>query len=166
MVVQGVDKGLSQVSQKGENTTEVVWSFPIDVVFKGTSVHGWPRIVVSVFGMDTFGRDVPVGYGSTMLPVSTGQCTRRVPMFKPVLQSWMQQLASWVRGTQPEFYDSRFVARATGRDVTRVSSNGIVDLQLQIMTRGLERARVCSHAKAERADCSAHHCGERAQSGS
>jgi len=139
MVVRGVDRGVSQVAHKGEGSTKVVWNFPLDVVFRGTSVHGWPRIVVSVFGIDMFGRDTPVGYGTTVLPLSTGQSKRTVPMFKPVLQTWVQQLTSWVRGTQPEYYDSRFVGKATGREVTRVSSEGIVILDLNIMTRGLEK---------------------------
>ena len=49
-VCQGIDQGFSQVARKssgGDST--VVWNFPIDVTFKATNAHGWPRLVVSVY---------------------------------------------------------------------------------------------------------------------
>ena len=52
-ILQGIDHGFSQVAQKGggggEANTGVVWNFPIDVTFKTTNPHGWPRVVVSVY---------------------------------------------------------------------------------------------------------------------
>jgi B9 domain-containing protein 1 len=38
-----------------ENNDEVVWNFPIDITFKATNVHGWPRIAVTVYGADYLG---------------------------------------------------------------------------------------------------------------
>ena len=48
----------------------VVWNFPIDVSFKSTNAHGWPRMSISVYGVDSLGRDVVRGYGSVLIPPS------------------------------------------------------------------------------------------------
>jgi hypothetical protein len=55
-ILQGIDHGFSQVAQKGASSSAagggggaVVWNFPIDVTFKTTNPHGWPRVVVSVY---------------------------------------------------------------------------------------------------------------------
>ena len=52
----------------------LVWNLPLDVTFKSTNAFGWPQLVVSVFGLDAFGRDVVKGYGCTHLPTAAGRC--------------------------------------------------------------------------------------------
>ena len=47
--MSGVDVGLSQIAQKANgHDSRIVWNFPIDIVFKSTNPHGWPRLVLSV----------------------------------------------------------------------------------------------------------------------
>jgi B9 domain-containing protein 1 len=138
-IVHGIDKGISQIASKAEGgDPTVVWNFPIDVVFKSTSAHGWPRLIVSVFGIDGLGRDVVRGYGSIHLPTHSGKHPRTMRMFRPVATSWLQRFLSWMRGTQPEFFDSRFVSRAEGREVTVVQSAGSVRVVIHVMTRGMQ----------------------------
>ena len=62
-IVDGVDKAISQISnppQAGRDTS-IIWNFPVEILFKSTSAHGWPRLVLSVFGIDGLGRDVAKG---------------------------------------------------------------------------------------------------------
>ena len=92
----------------------MVWNFPIDVSFSATNAHGWPRMVLSVYGLDILGRDVVQGYGQLHIPTTPGVYTRYVRMFKPVSLSWAQQLTSWIFGNQAEFYDSKFVVFGWG----------------------------------------------------
>ena len=48
--LKGIDTGLSQMSRTSALHSEpgVIWNFPIDVKFKSTNVHGWPRVALSV----------------------------------------------------------------------------------------------------------------------
>jgi B9 domain-containing protein 1 len=138
-IVHGIDKGISQIASKAEGgDPTVVWNFPIDVVFKSTNAHGWPRLVVSVFGIDGLGRDVVRGYGSLHIPTYSGKHPRTLRMFRPVATSMLQRFLSWIKGTQPEFFDSRFVSRAEGRDATVVRSAGAVRVIVNVMTRGMQ----------------------------
>lgn len=44
-VVDGIETGLSQIARKAPGFDQsVVWNFPIDISFKSTNAHGWPRV--------------------------------------------------------------------------------------------------------------------------
>jgi B9 domain-containing protein 1 len=66
--------------------------------------------VVSVYGLDSLGRDVVRGYGALHVPVAPGHYKRTLSMFVPQASSKLQQLASWMLGQRPEYVDSRIVA--------------------------------------------------------
>jgi B9 domain-containing protein 1 len=145
-VLQGCDKGISQIARRGNNGSgsscgaaagSVVWNFPVDVLFRSISPTGWPRIVVSVFGIDSLGRDIARGYGSMHIPTRPGTYRRTVRLFRPVCASYLHQFVAWLTGTQPEFFDSRFVSKGEGRDSTRVESVGCVTVQINVTTRGM-----------------------------
>jgi B9 domain-containing protein 1 len=51
----------------------LVWNFPVDITFKATNAFGWPQLIVAVYGLDGFGRDVVKGYGCTHLPICSGK---------------------------------------------------------------------------------------------
>lgn len=103
-IIAGIDSGLSQTSCRNNMNCEkgVVWNFPVDVSFKATNVHGWPRIAFSVYGIDYFGRDVIRGYGSALIPLQAGTHHLEVDMFTPVANSGLNQVASWLFGNPPE----------------------------------------------------------------
>ncbi|KAJ3334206.1 B9 domain-containing protein 1 [Blyttiomyces sp. JEL0837] len=78
----GLEDGLTQLAKTSSSATfsqefystgtaarTTVWSFPVEVVFKSTNPYGWPQLVISVYGLDEFGRDVIRGYGSIRLPI-------------------------------------------------------------------------------------------------
>jgi B9 domain-containing protein 1 len=103
-VIAGVDNGLSQTSCRNNLNPEsrVVWNFPLDITFKATNVHGWPRIAISVYGIDYFGRDVVKGYGSALIPLLPGAHNLQVEMFTPVANSPFNEFMSWLMGNPPE----------------------------------------------------------------
>ena len=69
MVVDGIETGLSQIARRMSGyDSSVVWNFPVDISFKSTNAHGWPRMSLSVYGVDPLGRDVVRGYGSVLIP--------------------------------------------------------------------------------------------------
>eukprot|EP01031_Cornospumella_fuschlensis_P031325 gene31325-37854_t len=140
-IIAGVDNGLSQTACRNSLNpdTSVVWNFPLDVTFKATNIHGWPRIAISVYGIDYFGRDVVKGYGSALIPLMPGTHTLTVNMFTPVANSTFNEFMSWVMGNPPEFFDSRFVCQGEGREVTRTRSTGTVNTTFQVIIKGLDR---------------------------
>jgi B9 domain-containing protein 1 len=138
-ILGGLDNGLSQIACHNHLSVdgEVVWNFPVDISFKATNIHGWPRIAVGVYGIDFFGRDVIRGYGSALVPMQSGLHKVKVEMYKPIANSALNQLASWIMGNPPEFFDLRFVSQSEGREVSRVQHSGHVDLSFQVNVKGM-----------------------------
>lgn len=103
-IASGLDTGLSQTSCKNlaYSDEQIIWNFPIDVSFNTTNVYGWPRIALSVYGIDYFGRDVIRGYGSALVPISAGQHQIEIDMFVPLATSFINDLISWIMGNPPE----------------------------------------------------------------
>ncbi|EGB06642.1 hypothetical protein AURANDRAFT_28991 [Aureococcus anophagefferens] len=138
-VVDGIETGLSQIARKAPGVDQsVVWNFPVDISFKSTNAHGWPRMSISVYGVDGLGRDVVRGYGSVLIPPFPGGYDRYIHTYVPVPSSLWQRFVSWFTGTYAEFYDSKFVAQGENREVTRVESTGVVKVKFDVLTRGME----------------------------
>lgn len=81
---------------------QIVWNFPVDVSFSSTNAFGWPRIALSVYGIDFLGRDVIRGYGSALIPLSSGPHRIEIDMFAPLATSYLNDLMSWMMGNPPE----------------------------------------------------------------
>ncbi|GMF33230.1 unnamed protein product [Phytophthora fragariaefolia] len=139
VVLQGAENGLSQIAYLASHEDEILLNFPIDVSFKSTNPFGWPRLVLSLYGLDALGRDVVRGYGSVVFPVLPGCAVREVPLFRPQSSSVMQQFVAWLTGTPPEYFDSKFVAQSDSREVTRVTSAGKVRVVLNVATHGMKQ---------------------------
>ena len=60
-------------------------------------------------------------------------------MFVPESTSGLQAVVGWMLGRRPEFVDPRVVARGEGRDVTRVRSQGTVNIVWNIVTKDLAK---------------------------
>ncbi len=137
-MVDGVEEGITQISEKhGGSSQDFVWNFPLHITYKSTNAFRWPQIALSVYGLDAFGRDVVRGYGSAFLPIASGGYTKHIRLFKPESTSPIQQFSAWLLGQRPEFRDSKFVTRSEGREVTRVRSNGVVKVVLNVVVRNM-----------------------------
>ncbi len=102
-VLQGVDTGISQMSViRGAGDNNVIWNFPLEITFKSVTAYGWPRLIVSVYGIDTLGRDVVRGYGTIHVPTTQGHYTRYVNMFTPIPSSYWSTFIAWAFGAQHE----------------------------------------------------------------
>jgi B9 domain-containing protein 1 len=94
-----------------------VWNFPLQSSWKSTNPHGWPRLIVSLYGPDEFGNDdVAYGYGSTVLPICAGHFTRTLAIYRPQSQSLLHKWTSWFTGRRPELIDPKTIALNEGRD--------------------------------------------------
>ncbi|XP_023677619.1 B9 domain-containing protein 1 isoform X1 [Paramormyrops kingsleyae] len=136
----GLEEGISQISSRGRDTRHgLVWNFPVEITFKSTNPFGWPQIVVSVYGPDTFGNDVVRGYGAVHVPVTPGKHVKTIPMFVPESTSRLQKFTSWLMGRRPEFTDPKVIAQGEGREVTRVHSQGSVSFSFNIVTKDMKK---------------------------
>lgn len=115
-VAEGIDMGITQIASKGiEGGTNVVWNFPVDITFRSFTAYGWPRMCISVYRIDGWERDVVQGYGQFALPTVAGTHTKYVRIFQPISTRTCGQLRDWLFGSQPEFFDSKFVAQGEDR---------------------------------------------------
>jgi len=97
-VMRGVEEGITQMSSASGSSADglAVWNFPIDATFRATCVHGWPQIVVSVYGEDYLGRsDMILGYGAAHMPLTPGRHEIVVRTFRPLASSLLGRFQSW-----------------------------------------------------------------------
>ncbi|XP_054271875.1 B9 domain-containing protein 1 [Macrosteles quadrilineatus] len=138
-VTAGNEEGISQIGQKSLDERQlVVWNYPFEITFKSTNPFGWPQLILSVYGPDVFGNDVPRGYGVCHLPIAAGQYNKSMAMFVPESSSTLQRVTSWLTGRRPEFIDPRILAQGEGREVTRVRSQGRVYITFSVITKDFQ----------------------------
>ena len=51
----------------------------------------------------------------------------------------MQKFLAWIQGRRPEYVDPRVIAHGEGREVTRVRSQGFINLKFNIVTKDLRK---------------------------
>ena len=101
--------------------------------------------MVSCYGQDVFGNDVIRGYGVVHMPMSPGRHTLRIPLFVPESTSKMQKFFAWIQGRRPEYIDPRVIAHGEGREVTRVKSQGFMNLAFNIITKDMRKLGYMTH---------------------
>lgn len=95
---------------------------------------------MSVYGTDSFGRDVVRGYGWCHVPPKPGQHCIRIPLFTPQSTSILNHITSWFgQSRMPEFVDSRLVAGSEGRSLVTVQNGGEVLLQLNVLFKDFKK---------------------------
>ncbi|XP_014216692.1 B9 domain-containing protein 1 [Copidosoma floridanum] len=135
-VLAGIEEGLTQMSKcSGDARRLAVWNFPLDVAFKSTSPFGWPQLLLSIYGLDTFGHDVVQGYGVCRLPLITGRHEKRIAVYAPESGSLVQQFAGWFSGRRPELVDVGILAAGDGRELTRMSVQGFVSVSFNVVLK-------------------------------
>jgi hypothetical protein len=136
-----------------EQPAGAVLNMPIDVCFRTTNLHGWPRIVLSVYGesglqslLQARPVPIPLGHGAALLPVMPGsQIPVAVPLYRPAASktgplAFVARLLRPLTGDYPDYFDSRFVGQGESRLVTRVEATGEATLHFNVATSGLAQA--------------------------
>ncbi|XP_029169147.1 LOW QUALITY PROTEIN: B9 domain-containing protein 1-like [Nylanderia fulva] len=137
-VVTGIEEGLTQMCKCSNDPRNlVVWNFPLDITFKSTNPHGWPQLIMLIYGLDWFGRDVIRGYGVCHLPLKTGHHEKRVSVYVPESSSTLQRFMEWLTGRRPELIDPAILASGGGRELTRMRVEGVVTLTFNVVLKDL-----------------------------
>ena len=71
--------------------------------------------------------------------MSPGKHQIRVPLFVPESTSKMQKFLAWIQGRRPEYVDPRVIAHGEGREVTRVRSQGFVNIKFNVVTKDIRK---------------------------
>ena len=99
---------------------------------------GWPQMVLTFYRRNFLGADVICGYGITHVPTQPGSHTRYVHVFCPMASSTLASLLGTLRGHPAQYINpSDLLAKSEGRDVTRVTSAGLVKVQFNVTMKGL-----------------------------
>ncbi|XP_059475913.1 B9 domain-containing protein 1-like isoform X2 [Neocloeon triangulifer] len=142
-IISGVSEGMSQISKKSKCHVDerqlCIWNLPVELTLKSTNISGWPKIVVSVYGTDTFGNDVVRGYAWSFVPLESTSCTISMPAFVPASSSRLQEMTAWFTGRRPEFLNPATVAHGESRELLRTNSHGVVMAKLNALTKDLAR---------------------------
>ncbi|KAK9835935.1 hypothetical protein WJX84_008753 [Apatococcus fuscideae] len=113
--LQGPEHGLTQLARGGRRQ-DLVWNFPLEIAYRSTNAHGWPQVVVSVYGFDGWGRDVIRGYGSAHFPTFSGR-----------------------HNLEAEYADGAYPGCTEGRELTRTISAGYINLEITTLTKDMEQ---------------------------
>ena len=136
-LVTGEGSGISPKAHS--SSTEVVWNIPISCSFDSTSPSGWPRITVTVFSSDWYGRDILIGYGSLPVPTQPGMHKRTIELFAPVYSSWWRGFVGWLFGKRPMLTkaDEFLVKSHAGRERVVVrATGGSVNVNVTVAIKG------------------------------
>lgn len=122
-------------------SSELIWNLPISCVFASTTCVGWPRMVISLFSRDWYGREILLGYGSVTVPVQAGRHSRKIDLFAPVYSSWWTQLTGTIFGKCPFIKDpeSLLAHARDNRDGLRVKRiDGTIKVNFNILIKGAD----------------------------
>ncbi|VDM41220.1 unnamed protein product [Toxocara canis] len=137
--IGGLDEGLSAKCERATHRDCIVIGLPIEATFTSTNPFRWPQLLLSCYGSDTFGNDVVRGYGAVHIPTVPGRRVRRIAMFVPEASTSVQKFVAWITGKRAEFVDPRIVTSANGRHVTRVRSQGFVNVTMNVVLKDLKK---------------------------
>ncbi|EFO17797.1 hypothetical protein LOAG_10702 [Loa loa] len=138
--IAGIREGISaRCERERSGNTDITVGMPIEATFTSTNPFGWPQIVLTCYGLDFFGNDVVCGYGAVHIPTVPGRTVRRIALFVPEASTLLQRVIGWLTGKRAEFVDPRIVATADGRQVTKVRSQGIITITMDIVLKDMKK---------------------------
>ncbi|EEC06461.1 eppb9, putative, partial [Ixodes scapularis] len=138
----GIEEGISQMCKKSKDPRGIfVWNFPLDITFKSCNPYGCKNAMLTLVGAHNHKKILPVQCYSafTCSLCRYSRHRRSMSMFVPESSSLVHKLVGWMSGRRPEFVDPKMVARGEGREVTRMTSDGVVDVIFHVVTKDLKK---------------------------
>ena len=133
----GDEKGAGQSAFKssyGHSTSNrIIWNLPFEAMYRSMNPHGWPQIVIYCTAVDTFGKEYVKAYGCTHVPIQPGIVQKTIRMFTPIEQNrCLEFFGSFQEGAGLFIDDPTLIAKATGREITRVKASGKVTITMNV----------------------------------
>eukprot|EP00760_Papus_ankaliazontas_P034154 PhM_4_TR7013/c0_g2_i1/m.23074/K16745/B9D2; B9 domain-containing protein 2 len=160
--LSGTVAGQTSVAAKSSRGKTHTFAHPLDIHFMTQCIQGWPKIVLRVWQIDSYGRKDFVGYGVAHIPLpsrllsaqhgghhshhahSHGTATEthvEVPVWKPM--QWhpsmfvrtVNYLRQLVMGGAPRLKDDSIVQQGEGRYRLYSAAGGTVHVKMNIMSK-------------------------------
>ncbi|XP_037939747.1 B9 domain-containing protein 1-like [Teleopsis dalmanni] len=138
-LVSGCQNGITQTASNkcGHYNDKIVLNMPIEITFKSTSPHGWPQIIVIIYGKTRWGVETVLGYSRAHVPIFGSNSARRItaPILIPKCTNLVSQMTSWITGKNPELKNPRILLDANINGLA-VESYGEIILMFNVISRG------------------------------
>jgi B9 domain-containing protein 1 len=148
-VADGVTAGVGQYAFKGQGNKlkKIIWNLPFEVTYRTMNPFGWPQIVVYLTSKDSKGEDNVEAYGSVHVPIEPGLHKKQMRMFTPVSSEhpFLEFFGFYKNGVDKgqdggiHIDAPELIAKAEGREVSRVKAGGKITLTMQVTQRNMER---------------------------
>eukprot|EP00400_MALV-I_sp_L67-5_P000985 gene985-1103_t len=112
-----------------------VWAHPIDLHYVTSTIASWPRMRLSVYTQDQFGRVDIKSYATMAMPSSPGHHEMKVRTWS-VVGSPREELVSLYGGGSPMLSDVAVVDKLCHqRHLVATKSSGYVNVSIDVITR-------------------------------
>ena len=135
--IEGMESGQTQVDHAPAGEMSV-WSHPIDVHYKTTSLQGWPKMLLQVWQQDSFGRTELAGYGFCYVPSSPGIFDLDCPCWRPT-GDLSENIYGFFLGGTPHLKHPEIVSKPDDRYRLRTEATGNVHVRLHIIVKGFAK---------------------------
>ena len=109
----------------------IVWNLPFEVTYRSMNPHGWPQIVIYCTYLDSDGDEYVKAYGCTHVPIQPGIVQKTVRMFTPIEHNrCLEFFGRFREGTGLFIDDPELIAKAQGREISRVKAGGKVTFSM------------------------------------
>mmetsp|Transcript_7657 Transcript_7657/g.12155 ORF Transcript_7657/g.12155 Transcript_7657/m.12155 type:complete len:189 (+) Transcript_7657:119-685(+) len=140
-LLEGVAAGQTQVDV-AKGGTMAVWSFPLDLHYSTSTIHGWPKFQCEVWSHDSYGRNSLAGYGFCHIPSAPGMYELSICTWRPKPQSWLDYINGFFLGAYPQLKNPDIVWKQDDRYRLYTVAAGTVKLQVSVVTFGFEKQGV------------------------
>ena len=133
-VISGQTSGQSQHACIGGSAYNFfVWNFPFETSFYSNNPIGWPKLVISCFYPDFFGREKLKGYGVIHIPCREGVHFRNLQMFSPISGNIVSDLIEFFKGQKAEIVNApKVLNTGEGREIMKTESIGSLKVKFTI----------------------------------
>uniref|UniRef100_A0A7S3DEX6 B9 domain-containing protein 2 n=1 Tax=Palpitomonas bilix TaxID=652834 RepID=A0A7S3DEX6_9EUKA len=111
---------------------------PIDVHYAVSSIQGWPKIFVQVWGQSHDGTNDLQGYGFVSVPMASGSYDLSIRTWRPI-GSFRDEITSVLVGGHPQVTAEEIIYNDDDRFRLKTESTGEIIIHLEILHKDFER---------------------------
>ena len=124
---EGAGQHAFKCSYGHSTSNRMIWNLPFEATYRTMNPHGWPQLVIYCTAVDEVGEDYVRAFGCTHVPIQPGMVQKTIRMFSPSEQNkCLEFFGSFQEGSGLAVEDPLLIAKAHGRDHTRVKAGGKV----------------------------------------
>ena len=130
----GIPTGVTHSAQANESLEQLAsFNFISRYSLTTTNLQDFPRILLTLYGVDFLGRGVVKGYGVFHLPFHVGASVKKVRVFRPTPSSGIVGLFGYLFGKNPEYVDPvKTLVHGNSRKFTLTEPVGFVNIRFNV----------------------------------